>query len=80
MTEPLFFDNDCLSAFLCVNEQSILPKLYPGCIVIPEPVCDELSYPQVNHLKERLDVMIANKQVIYMEIPLNSKLTQIILR
>lgn len=80
MTEPIFFDNDCLSAFLWVNEQIILPKLYPGRIVIPEPVYNELSYPQVNHHKERLDVMIANKQVIYMEIPLTSKLTQIILR
>ena len=38
MTEPLFFDTDCISAFLWVNNESILSKLFPGRIVIPKEV------------------------------------------
>lgn len=46
--QKLFFDTDCLSAFLWVNEQAILSKLYPGRIIIPEPVYNELSRPQID--------------------------------
>lgn len=38
LTEALFFDTDCLSAFLWVGNESLLPQLYPGKIVIPKPV------------------------------------------
>lgn len=54
----LFFDTDCLSAFLWVKEESLLPKLYPGKIVIPQKVYDELSNPKVRHLKERIDKLV----------------------
>ena len=46
MTEPLFFDTDCISAFLWVNNESILSKLFPGRIVIPKEVYDELKLIQ----------------------------------
>lgn len=59
----LFFDTDCISAFLWVDEQAILPKLYPGRIVIPEPVYDELSNPRIPHLKQRIDEMKSKGQV-----------------
>ena len=59
MTEPLFFDTDCLSAFLWVNNQSLLAQLYPGRIIIPAQVYAELSVPAVPHLKQRIDGMIA---------------------
>lgn len=62
--QKLFFDTDCLSAFLWVNEHAILPKLYPGRIVIPEPVYNELSRPQIRHLKQRIDVLKKNGQVM----------------
>lgn len=64
MTEPCFFDNDCLSAFLWVNEQSILPKLYQGQIVIPKAVYDELSYPSpsIQVLRQRIDKMLQNNE------------------
>jgi len=62
MTEPLFFDSDCLSAFLWVNEQSILNLIYPGRIIIPKAVYDELSYPTTPHLKDCIDYLIAKKQ------------------
>lgn len=58
MTEPLFFDTDCLSAFLWVNNQSLLAQLYPGRIVIPAEVYTELSTPVTPHLKARVDAML----------------------
>lgn len=61
MTEPLFFDTDCLSAFLWVNNQSLLAQLYPGRIVIPSAVYTELSNPRISHLKTRVDTLIAGK-------------------
>ena len=60
MTDVLFFDTDCLSAFLWVNNQSLLSQMYPGRIVIPSAVYAELSNPRVSHLKERIDTMIAD--------------------
>lgn len=61
MTEPLFFDTDCISAFLWVDNESILSKLFHGRIVIPKEVYDELSHPGVNHvkgLKAQVDLML----------------------
>lgn len=63
MTKPLFFDTDCISAFLWVDNESILSKLFPGRIIIPKEVYDELSHPGVNHikgLKAQVDAMIQN--------------------
>lgn len=68
MTDLLFFDTDCISAFLWVNNQSLLPILYPGRIVIPKPVYLELSKPGISHLKRRLDMMLANKETVLEEI------------
>ena len=34
MTDDLFFDTDCLSAFLWINDTNILQALYAGKIVI----------------------------------------------
>ena len=63
MTKPLIFDTDCLSAFLWVNQQSLLVQLYPGQIVIPSEVLAELSFPGIAHLKARMDLLIKNKDV-----------------
>lgn len=60
MTDSIFFDTDCISAFLWVNEQSLLEKMYPGKIVIPKEVYDELDKPNISHLKARLDQLISN--------------------
>ncbi len=64
MTEPLFFDTDCLSAFLWVNKTSILARLYPGRIIIPAQVYEELSSPSIRHLKARVDTLIANGDAV----------------
>jgi predicted nucleic acid-binding protein len=58
VTNSLFFDTDCVSAFLWVNEQRLLSQLYPDRVVIPKPVYNELSY--VPHLKQGVDSLINN--------------------
>lgn len=61
MTESLlFFDTDCLSSFLWVGIEGILPRLYPGKIVIPKPVYIELSRPSISHLKTRIDALVTS--------------------
>lgn len=58
LTDLLFFDTDCLSAFLWINNQSLLAMLYPGRVIIPAEVYAELSNPAIPHLKNRVDLMI----------------------
>lgn len=61
MTNDYFFDTDCISAFLWINDTNILKELYGGRIVFPSPVYDELSNPAIPHLKQRADVLIENQ-------------------
>lgn len=68
----IFFDTDCISAFLWVKEESLLAKLYPGRIVIPKEVYDELSNPCVSHLKKRIDFMISKNLVNIMTMDIDS--------
>ena len=72
LTEPLFFDTDCISAFLWINNQSLLAQLYPGRVVIPSAVYEELSNPGVSYLKKRIDVMIADKSAQVEDIQLHT--------
>lgn len=58
MTDTYFFDTDCLSAFLWVRNESILAQLYPGQVVLPIQVYDELR--KVPHLLARVDAMKAD--------------------
>lgn len=64
MTDSLFFDSDCISAFLWVGNENLLIRLYPGKIVIPKPVYEELSYPGIAHLKARIDTLLAAGQAL----------------
>lgn len=61
MTDDLFFDTDCISAFLWTEETDILSSLYGGRIILPEPVYMELSNPSVPQLKQRVDQMICSE-------------------
>ena len=63
---PLYFDTDCLSAFLWVKDESLLSQLYPGRVVIPKQVYDELS--SVPHLQARIDTLLKRGDVSVMEI------------
>lgn len=60
MTDDFFFDTDCLSAFLWINNTNILHELYGGKIILPEPVYQELSNPCIPHIKQRTDAMISS--------------------
>lgn len=62
MTNELFFDTDCLSAFLWINDTNLLEQLYGGKIIIPGPVYQELSNPSIPHIKRRADTLL-NKDV-----------------
>ena len=61
MTDDLFFDTDCLSAFLWINDTNILQALYAGKIVLPDPVYQEMSNPCIPHIKRRVDALINSK-------------------
>ncbi|MGN1343010.1 MAG: hypothetical protein ACI4U3_00405 [Traorella sp.] len=64
MTDELYFDTDCISSFLWINDTNILHELYGGKIVLPEPVYQELLNPSIPHIKKRMDIMISNKDVL----------------
>ncbi len=68
MSNNLFFDTDCLSAFLWINDTNILEVLYGGDIVIPSPVYQELSNPCIPHIKNRADVLLEKKVASVMQI------------
>lgn len=75
-TEPLFFDTDCISAFLWVDNESILANLYPGRIVIPGQVYTELSHPGLNHLKgmrAQIDILVQRGDAVVKSIIVGSK-------
>lgn len=59
MTDSVFFDTDCICAFLWVNEESLLEKMYHGKIIIPQEVYDEIDRPEIPHLKERVNQLIS---------------------
>jgi predicted nucleic acid-binding protein len=60
LTDSLYFDTDCLSAFLWVKAEHILESLHSGKIIIPQQVYSELSYPGTPQLKTRIDALIDN--------------------
>ena len=60
MTDSIYFDNDCMSAFLWVKEERILTSLYSGRIQIPQQVYNELSYRGTPQLRTRADALIQN--------------------
>jgi predicted nucleic acid-binding protein len=61
MANNLFFDTDCLSSFLWINDTNLLEQLYGGKIVIPGPVYQELSNPSIPHIKKRADILVGKE-------------------
>ena len=72
MTDKLFFDTDCISAFLWVKEENILLKLYPGLIILPKPVFNELTNPSIPHIKRRVNELCLSGDVSTKEILINT--------
>jgi len=73
MTDEYFFDTDCLSAFLWINDVNILKELYGGRIIFPGPVYDELSNPAIPHLKKRADNLLEDKSATVLEIEVGTE-------
>lgn len=73
MTKLLFFDTDCLCAFLWVEQENLLPQLYPGRMIIPRPVYTELCNPRIPHLKSCADMLLTQKLASIQEISIDSK-------
>ena len=64
----IFFDTDCLSAFLWVKEEHLLVSLNLGQLVLPRLVHAELSNPSVRHLGKQVDKLINGGHMRIMEI------------
>ena len=73
MTNKLFFDTDCISAFLWVKEENILFKLYPGKTILPSPVFKELSNPSIPHIKRKVNELCLSGEVSTKEILVNTE-------
>lgn len=73
MTRKLFFDTDCLSAFLWTNKTAILHELYGGRIVLPEPVYQELSNPCIPHIKQKINRLIEDQIVSVQQIDVGTE-------
>lgn len=73
MTDKLFFDTDCISSFLWVKEESILFKLYPGKIILPKSVFNELNNPSIPHIKLKVNKLCLNGEVSIKEIIVNTE-------
>ncbi len=73
--ETLFFDTDCISAFLWIDDTSIVTELYANRIAIPIQVYNELAdcKGQASVLKERIDAMVQRKQAIIIDMETSSK-------
>lgn len=73
MTDKIFFDNDCICAFLWVKQQCILEKMYPGKIYIPKEVYNEIDNPSTPHLKERVDQLIISGSAFVFSMDISSE-------
>lgn len=73
MTDHLFFDTDCLSAFLWIGDTNIITELYGGRIVLPDAVYQELSNPCIPHIKKRVDILISNSTLMIKDIKVGTK-------
>lgn len=73
MTSPLFFDTDCFSSFLLVNQENILFRLYPGRILLPKQVYDELCKPCVPHIKRKTKELCLKGALSTKEILIDTK-------
>ena len=73
--KELFFDTDCISAFLWIDNASIITKLYHKSIAIPIQVYNELQAcrGQAIVLKERIDLMVSSGDAIIVDMEADSK-------
>lgn len=73
MSKDIFFDSDCLSAFLAVGAIGIPVILYEKKIIIPKQVYDELVASHEEGYKEQIDSYISRKMMIVVDIQSNDQ-------
>lgn len=73
LTDSIFFDTDCICAFLWINRESFPEKKFPGKIVIPQEVYKEIDRPTIPHLKTRIDQIISNGSAVIMSMDISSE-------
>lgn len=61
LTDPLFFDTDCLAAFLWVGRENILLQLFRGRLHLPQHVYQEIT--RVSQLKIKTESLIKSKLI-----------------
>lgn len=73
MTDQLFFDTDCISSFLWVRQENLILQLYPGRIILPQDVFNELSHPSIPHIKAKLTALHTSGSISTMSIMMNTE-------
>lgn len=73
MTDDIYFDTDCISAFLWTKSECIVENMYKGKIAFPEPVYNELCNPVVPHLKQGADSLITSGTAYIKQIELGTE-------
>ena len=72
MTDRLFFDTDCISSFMWSDEGCLLTQLYPGRIIIPEMVHQELSRVRQPQFVKRINSLLDSGEATLMDIEVGS--------
>ncbi len=71
--DELFFDTDCISAFLWVKKEDIVLNLFTGKIILPQPVYDELQNPSIPHIKNKVSQLCTDSYMSSQKIELGSE-------
>lgn len=70
MNKKIFYDTDCLSCFISINDVSILKKLFDK-VIIPNEVYEE--FKKVNILKKRVEKLIDEEFIEEIDFDVNSE-------
>ena len=60
--KPVFYDTDCLSCFIAIDDTYVLEELF-DCIYVPFEVYDEFDRPHIQDYKNRVEKLI-NKEFV----------------
>ena len=75
--KKIFYDTDCLSCFISINDVSILKELFKQ-VIIPYEVYNEFT--KVNILKNRVDNLINEKFIKVIDFDINSNTYQLFIK
>lgn len=72
--KEIFYDTDCLSCFISINDVTILKKLFEK-VIIPQEAYDEFS--RIPRLKSRVDDLINDNFIEVISFEINSPVYQL---